>query len=152
MDHKKAIIESGKEVPFQSIEDGEVKIEWKKAVIKLEVIPHVINREVIRLEILTHKDELDLTSSRASLGNPTIITKKAETNVALYNGQTTVIGGLNKEKFEDGESGVPWLKDIPGIGMLFKSKSNAQGMEELLIFITPYILEEKGTPVANLNG
>lgn len=150
MDHRKATIESGKEVPFQSIEDKEVKIEWKKAVIKLEVTPHVINQEVVRLEIITHKDELDWVNK--VLGNPTIITKKAETNVALYNGQTTVIGGLNKEKLQDGESGVPWLKDIPGLGMLFKSTSKGQDMEELLIFITPHILEGKGAQVAKQNG
>ncbi len=150
MDHRKAIIESGKEVPFQTIEDGEVKIEWKKAVIKLEVIPHVINGEVVRLEIITHKDELDWTNT--VLGNPTIITKNAETKVALYDGQTTVIGGLNKEKLQDGEAGVPWLKDIPGLGMLFRSTSKSQDMEELLIFITPHILKEKSAEVSKQNG
>jgi len=149
MDHRKAIIESGKEVPFQTIENDEVKIEWKKAVIKLEVTPHVINQDVIRLEILTHKDELDWTNTVQ--GNPTIITKNAETNVALYDGQTTVIGGLNKEKIQDGESGVPWLKDIPGLGVLFKSTSKGHDMEELLIFITPHILKEKSAEFKDLN-
>lgn len=150
MDHRKATIESGKEVPFQTIEDDEVEIEWKKAVIKLEVTPHVINNNVIRLEILTHKDELDWTHTVA--GNPTIITKNAETKVALYDGQTTVIGGLNKEKTQEGQAGVPWLKDIPGLGRLFRSDSKSQGMEELLIFITPHILKEKGVQLKKANG
>ncbi len=141
MDHKKAIIESGKEVPFQTVEDGETKIEFKKAVIKLEVTPHVINKEVIRLEILTHKDELDWTNK--VLGNPTIITKNAETKVTLFDGQTTVIGGLNKEKILEGESGIPWLKDLPGLGVLFRSNSSSADMEELLIFITPHILKPR---------
>ncbi|MBU1196224.1 MAG: type IV pilus secretin PilQ [Proteobacteria bacterium] len=141
MDHKKAIIESGKEVPFQTIEDGETKIEFKKAVIKLEVTPHVINNEVIRLEILTHKDELDWTNTVS--GNPTIITKNAETKVTLFDGQTTVIGGLNKEKLLEGQAGIPWLKDLPGLGVLFRSNSKSQDMEELLIFITPHILKQR---------
>lgn len=141
MDHKRATIESGKEVPFQTIEDGEVKIEFKKAVIKLEVIPHVINSQVIRLDILTHKDELDWTNTVA--GNPTIITKNATTNVNLFDGQTTVIGGLSKEKLQEGESGIPLLKDIPGLGFLFRTNSKAEDMEELLIFITPHILKQK---------
>ncbi len=145
MDHRKATIESGKEVPFQSIEDGQVKIEFKKAVIKLEVTPHVINNQVIRLDILTHKDELDWTTTVA--GNPTIITKNAETRVNLYDGQTTVIGGLNKEKTQVSEKGVPMLKDLPGVGTLFKSSGNSSEMEELLIFITPHILKVK-TPDA----
>jgi len=150
MDHRKATIESGKEVPFQTIEDGEIKIEWKKAVIKLEVTPHVVNNDVIRLEILTHKDELDW--SRTVSGNPTIITKNAETKVALHDGQTTVIGGLNKEKTQEGEAGVPWLKDIPGLGKLFRSNSKSQDMEELLIFITPHVLKEKKAQLEKVNG
>jgi len=80
-------------------------------------------------------------------GNPTIITKNAETIVNLYDGQTTVIGGLNKEKISESEAGIPWLKDVPGLGNLFKNKGNAADMEELLIFITPHILKEKN-PVA----
>ncbi|MCP3941894.1 MAG: type IV pilus secretin PilQ [Desulfobacteraceae bacterium] len=139
MDHRKATIESGREIPFQSVEDDEVKIEWKKAVILLEVTPHVVNDNVIRLEILTHKDEFDTTNP--VLGNPTIITKHAQTMVNLFDGQTTVIGGLNKEYIQEGESGVPWLKDVPGLGWLFKSISDSSDMEELLIFITPHILK-----------
>ena len=145
MDNRKAIIESGKEVPFQTIEDGETKIEFKKAVIKLEVVPHVIDNKSIGLQIKTHKDELDWT--RTVAGNPTIITKNAETEVYLYDGQTTVIGGLNKEKIEGAESGVPFLKDVPGLGWLFKSNSDSANMEELLIFLTPHILNKK-PPIA----
>ena len=141
LDHRKAIIKSGKEVPFQTVEDQEVKIEWKEAVIKLEVTPHIINDRIIRLEIITHKDELDFTN--AVNGNPTIITKNAQTNVMLLDGQTTVIGGLNKEKTSGGEEGVPGLKDVPALGWLFKNKKDKNEMEELLIFITPHILKEQ---------
>jgi len=141
LDHRKATIESGEEVPFQTVEDDEVKIEFKKAVIKLEVTPHVVNKNVIRLDILTHKDELDFT--RTVLGNPTIITKNAETRVNLFDGQTTVIGGLTKEKLQESKTGIPWLMDVPGIGRLFRSDSNAADMDELLIFITPHILKQR---------
>jgi type IV pilus assembly protein PilQ len=142
MDHRTAIIESGKEVPFQTVEEGEVSVEFKKAVIKLEVIPHVVDEKTLRLEILTHKDELDWSQTVA--GNPTIITKNAETNVILFDGQTTVIGGLNKEKLIQSEAGVPLLKDIPAVGQLFRNNRNSSDMEELLIFITPHILNTKG--------
>ncbi|MBU0465186.1 MAG: type IV pilus secretin PilQ [Proteobacteria bacterium] len=141
MDHRKAIIKSGKEVPFQTVVDGTVTIQFKEAVIKLEVVPHIIDDNIIRLEIVTHKDELDW--SNPVNGNPTIITKNAETRVTLFDGQTTVIGGLNKERFTDGESGVPGLKNIPGLGWLFKSTNNTKEMEELLIFITPHVLKEQ---------
>ena len=74
-------------------------------------------------------------------GNPTIITKKAETTLILLDGQTTVIGGLSKEKTTRSDAGVPGMKDIPLLGHLFKGKSKSTEMEEVLIFITPRILK-----------
>jgi len=148
MDHRKAIIKSGQDVPFQTLLNGEITIEFKEAVIKLEVVPHIINDNIVKLEIVTHKDELDWT--HPVNGNPTVITKNAETMVTLFDGQTTVIGGLNKEKNTDGETGIPGLKDMPGLSWLFKSTNKSNVMEELLIFITPYILKEQNyskTPV-----
>lgn len=141
LDHRKATIKSGKEVPFQSVIDDEVNIEFKEAVIKLEVTPHIVNNNIVRLEIITHKDELDFVNDVN--GYPTIITKNAETQVTLFNGQTTVIGGLTKEKKSDTDRGIPYLQDIPGVGLLFKSSDKENEKEELMIFITPYILEEK---------
>jgi type IV pilus assembly protein PilQ len=143
LNHRKAIIKSGKEVPFQTVVNDEVNIEWKEAVVKLDVTPHIINKDIIKLEIVTHKDELDFTNAQDMGGNPTIITKNAETTVTLFDGQTTVIGGLNKEKNSGAEQGVPGLKDIPGLGWLFKNINNTKEMEELLIFITPHILKTK---------
>lgn len=141
LDHRQAVIKSGKEIPFQTVVNDEVNIEWKEAVIKLEVTPHIINDRIIMLEIVTHKDELDFTNEVN--GNPTIITKNAQTTVTLLDGQTTVIGGLNKEKNSGGEQGIPGVKDIPGLGWLFKSMDKRKEMEELLIFITPRILKEE---------
>ncbi len=141
LENQLAIIESGARVPIQTVEDGEVNIKYEDAVLRLEVTPYVIDKNTVKLKILTNKDELDFT--RTVAGNPTIITKKAETNVILANGQTTVIGGLNKETVSETEYGVPWLKDIPGIGFLFRSRGKTKNMEEVLIFITPYVLEER---------
>jgi len=149
-DHQKAIIRSGKEVPYQTVEgtgsDQTVNIEWKEAVIKLEVTPHIIDDQMVRLEILTNKDELDF--SEPVNGNPTIITKNAETSVTLLDGQTTVIAGLNKEKKTDSEQGIPGLKDMPGLGWLFKNMNREKEKEELLIFITPHILNNPSIPSA----
>jgi len=141
LNNQVASIESGREVPYQTVEDDEVKIEFKKAVLSLKVTPHVIDENTLKLNIVTHKDELDFTN--AVQGNPTIITKNAETNVILFDGQTMVIGGLSKETSSANESGVMGLKDLPGIGRLFKGTSKDSNMEEVLIFITPYILKEK---------
>ncbi len=141
VDNQEANIESGSEVPYQTVENGEVKIEYKKAVLSLKVTPHVIGGETLTMNIITKKDELDFENNVA--GQPTIITKSAETNVVLRNGETTVIGGLSKEKKGDSEDGVPGLKDVPLLGWFFKGTGKTSEMEDLLIFITPYILEER---------
>ena len=141
LDNQKALIESGSEIPYQTVEDGEVKIEFKKAVLSLEVTPHVIDGKTLKMNIFVKKDELDFTNAVG--GQPAINTKKADTRVLLFDGQTTVIGGLTKEKTEQSETGVPLLKDLPLLGWLFKTDKNSEDMEDLLIFITPHILKER---------
>jgi type IV pilus assembly protein PilQ len=141
LDNQNAYIESGQDVPYQSVEDGEVKVEYKKAVLRLDVTPHVIDGETLKMIIKVNKDEPDF--SRTVLGNPTILTKKAETNVIQNDGQTVVIGGLSKESSSRNKTGTPFLEDIPGLGYLFKQKSSQDQMEELLIFITPHILKPR---------
>jgi type IV pilus assembly protein PilQ len=74
-----------------------------------------------------------------------VITKKAKTNVVLFDGQTTVIGGLNKQTDRDIDYGLPWLRNVPGIGYLFKGESKNNQMQDLLIFITPHILKKRPT-------
>lgn len=139
LDNHTALIESGREVPYQTVEDDEVNIEFKKAALSLEVTPHVIEDNLLKMKIITAKDELDF--SNPVEGNPTVITKKAQTDVLLRDGQTMVIGGLRKETENKGQSGVPVLKDIPLLGILFKKEYRSLDKEEILIFITPRIVK-----------
>ena len=143
LDNQPAYIESGSDIPYQSVEDGEVKTEYKKAVLRLDVTPHVIDGSTLKMLITVNKDEPDF--SRTVNNNPTILTKKAETNVIQNDGQTIVIGGLSKESSRRDDTGTPFLEDIPGLGYLFKRKSSADQMEELLIFITPHILKPRAS-------
>ena len=144
LDNIKATIESGDQVPIPIVENDNVEVVYKSALLSLEVTPHVIQDDVLKLEIVTTKDELDF--ARAVSLYPTIISKKAATNVILFDGQTTVIGGLKKNTDSDTEAGIPWLSKIPGLGWLFKNDSKRYEMEDILIFITPHIL--KTQPVA----
>ncbi len=140
LDNQSAIFESGREVPYQTVESDDVNIEFKKAVLSLEVTPHVIDEKTIKMKIKTNKDEVDPTS----VGDiPRIITKRAETNVILFDGQTTVIGGLSKESTADSKYSVPGLGDIPLLGWLFRGSKKEKTMEEVLIFITPHILGQR---------
>ncbi|MGB9442803.1 MAG: type IV pilus secretin PilQ [Desulfobacterales bacterium] len=144
-DNQLAFIESGEDIPYQTVEDGEVNVTYREAVLRLEVTPNVIDGDTLKLDIKVKKEEADFT--RTVLGNPTIITKKAETNVIQNDGQTIVIGGLSQETERRVQTGTPFLEDIPGLGYLFKRKSSADELEELLIFITPHILKSKVTGV-----
>jgi len=137
-DNQVAMIEAGTQIPFQTVEDKEVKIEYKDAVLRLEVTPHIIEGRTLKLNIKVTKDQPDF--SREVRGQPTIITRRAETSVIVFDGQTTVIGGLIEETKATGEEGVPGLKHIPLSGWLFKGASLDQDKQELLIFITPRIL------------
>jgi type IV pilus assembly protein PilQ len=85
------------------------------------------------------KNEVD--PSRNVDGNPYIIKKQTETNLIAQDGETIVISGLTKQKKLDDTSGIPWLKDIPVLGWLFKGEGTSESMEEVLIFITPTIIK-----------
>jgi type IV pilus assembly protein PilQ len=144
LDNQLAIIESGKEVPYNKLDEaGNTTTQFKDAVLRMEVTPHTIDANTLSLKIKVKKDEVD--SSLIVGGEPAIITKKAETKVVLFDGQTTVIGGLNEENTDDTDYGIPILKDIPVLGYLFKGIQEESKMDDLLIFITPYILEEHAT-------
>jgi type IV pilus assembly protein PilQ len=146
LDNQMALIESGRDIPFQTVEDGEVNIQYKKAVLSLKVTPHVIDDVTLKMAVKVNKDEVDF--SQQVLGNPTIITKNAETNVLQADGQTLVIGGLNREQTSDDRTGTPGLLDVPGLGWLFKKERKFNAKEDLLIFITPTILRAQAPPPA----
>jgi len=142
LDNQVATIESGAEVPFQTInEEGQIEIEFKDASLKLEVTPHVIDENSLKLNILITKDELDFTQTVN--GFPTILTKRTETSVILKNGQTTIIGGLTKETQGNDKANIPGLGDVPLFNYIFGSKSASNELDEILIFITPHILEKR---------
>lgn len=139
LDNNEAIIESGREIPFQTMEDGTFKIAYKEATLKLIVTPHVINNRLIKLNIHAKKDEVDFTTPTAS-GDPTIIKKQAQTQLIVENGATVVIAGLSKETVTKGNTSVPWFAEIPGLHWLFSNDSKSNEFEEVLIFISPKIL------------
>lgn len=148
VDNLEALIESGRQVPYETTTtEGEREVEWKDAVLRLKVTPHVIDGRLVRLTIDVAKDELDfdnvVTRTSAGATYPLVITKKATTSLILHDGETTVIGGLSKENRAASERGVPWLKDIPVLGNLFRSHSRSSDMDQLLIFITPHLLPPK---------
>jgi type IV pilus assembly protein PilQ len=140
LDNQKAFTENGQKVPYVTLSnEGDQEVKFEDAVLRLEITPHVIDDNTLKLKIFVKKDEVDPIKNVR--GNPYIIKKQTETNLIVKNGETVVISGLTKQTTNDGDTGVPWLKDIPGLGHLFKKTSVGDTKEEVLIFITPQILK-----------
>jgi len=146
LDNQKASTENGERVPFVTLSGtttGSAATQtttFIDVVLKLEITPHVIDGKSLKMDILVIKDEVD-TSRKDSLGDPYIIKKKTETKLIVKDGETIVISGLTKQTKSSSGNGLPWLKDIPVLGWAFKSDSKSDSMEEVLIFITPHILQ-----------
>ena len=141
LDNEAAIVESGEERAYQksSTTGAGVDLEWKKAVLKLEVVPHVVDEEFLRVEITANKDTFDETKPESN-GEFPVNTKHAQTTVLLRNGETVVIGGLSKEMSSSSSAGIPYLMDIPLVGALFRNRGQSKSFDETLIFITPRII------------
>jgi type IV pilus assembly protein PilQ len=110
--------------------------------LRLEVTPQITaDNDVIMA--LTIKREFAASIDKT----PDINSREAKTKVLVHNGQTAVIGGIYQSDQTDQAAGVPWLKDVPVLGWLFKSTSKSSTKNELLLFLTPRILNaEQGTP------
>lgn len=136
-----ATIEQGTEIPYQSVDDsGNPKTEFKDATIKLTVTPQINPDQSILMKIDASNNSVGNIIS-TSLGSVISLNKKsAKTSVLVRDGETTVIGGVFIESDTDSETGIPILKDIPILGHLFKSSAESKERRELLIFITPRIL------------
>jgi len=140
MDNREASILVGKEIPLiVADEAGNPITELTKIGIMLRVIPHVNADRTITLDL--HPEVSELQSESTAQGGVIISTSEADTRVVVKNGETAVIGGLIKKVKTDLRRGVPILKDIPIIGGLFSSTSTADKKQELVIFVTPTIVE-----------
>lgn len=139
LDNKKATIRQGLRVPYQTIdENGETDTEFQDVDLSLEVTPLVTPDQRVAMSIKTTKNEIvDYTP----LGDAITSTNEATTELLVDNGETVVIGGVVKSDVKNTESGFPILKDIPMIGWLFKNKTTDNSKQELLIFLTPKIIQ-----------
>ena len=142
MDNRMAFTENGERVPYSTIDTSVSPptrtVKFEDVVLRLEITPHVIDGRNLEMKIIVKKDEVDM--SRAVEGNPFIIKKQTSTSLIVQDRETIVISGLTKQRGTNAVSGVPWLKDVPVLGWLFKGEGKSESMEEVLIFITPKIL------------
>ena len=136
-----AFTENGEKVPYVSTSGlSGTQVQFEDAVLKLEITPHVISDDVLKMKLVVKNDQVDDT--RKVLGNPYIIKKKTETTLICKDGETIVISGLTKITSQDIDRGVPGLKDTPLLSWFFSSTDDSKKMEDVLIFITPHILKQ----------
>jgi type IV pilus assembly protein PilQ len=144
MDNQEAEIKQGQQVPYTTIDSsGRTVVAFQDAFIRLKVTPHITNDRRISMKVEAERsfpgDRVDFAGGFVFPIN----TRKATTNVLISNGSTIVIGGLLQSDERWSESRVPWISKVPVLSSLFKSTSiGPESKIELLIFLTPTILEE----------
>ncbi|MEW6585616.1 MAG: type IV pilus secretin PilQ [Nitrospirota bacterium] len=142
VDNGKAKILQGKSIPVRKLTtEGTVSTEFKDVTLELNVTPHISPDRSIAMVIDIKKEDLDPTVPSVE-GVPGTDKKEANTNVIIKDGETIVIGGLYKITTNDSETGVPFFRKIPVLGWLFRTQRQETTTSELLIFITPRIVEQ----------
>ena len=140
-DQIKAIIEQGTELPYQiATSSGATSLAFRKANLKLEVTPQITPEGNIILDLDVNKD----TVGQATAAGFAINTKHIKTQVLVENGGTVVIGGIFELTEINSETKVPLLGDIPVLGNLFKTRTRSSNKQEMLVFITPKVVSERG--------
>ncbi len=139
-DKQKAVIKTGTEIPYQEASSsGATNIEFKEAVLKLEVTPQITPDGRVVMDLIVAQDSVgDLLPT----GEPVIDVTQIETQAIVGDGQTLVLGGLFQMQTDTQQDKVPFFGDIPYLGRLFRHDTNVNEKREILIFITPKIIDE----------
>lgn len=138
-DQTQAVIEQGTEYPYtETAPNGATTISFKKAVLKLEVVPQITPEGNIIMDLDLNKD----SRGETTLQGVAIDTKHIKTQVLVENGGTVVIGGIFEMEETNQVNKVPLLGDIPGVGNLFKSRTRESTKREMLVFITPRMVTD----------
>ncbi|MFT4938048.1 MAG: type IV pilus assembly protein PilQ [Paraglaciecola sp.] len=138
-----AYIEQGTEIPYvQATSSGATSVEFKKAVLSLKVTPHITPDDRIILDLVVTQDTRGETVSTSTGPAVAIDTQEISTQVLVENGETIVLGGIFQQTSADDINKIPLLGDLPFIGNLFKNTSVVNEKRELLIFVTPKILND----------
>jgi type IV pilus assembly protein PilQ len=141
LNNQRASIQSGLQIPVQTVLNNTVTVQFINATLRLDVTPQVTAEGTVMMEIDISKREPQLAFLVPGAANAPIATKDARTRLVVRDGGTAVIGGIYRVSANDAENRVPGLANIPIIGHLFRNKSRSDENEELLIFITPRVIK-----------
>ncbi len=151
LDNIEASIESGTSIPISVVSAAGAQTVFFDAKLSLQVTPHVTRDGNVYLKVNISKNEPDFGNTGAS-GDPSIIRKEAHTELLIPDGDTTVIGGIYTRNASQSMSSVPFFGSIPFLGYLFRNTSESDNRTELLIFITPRIINRDASISASGPG
>ncbi len=139
LDNREARINQGTLIPFAQVSALGVQTTFQEAKLQLLVKPHVTADGSVSMHVKLNRDEPDFTQTSAR-GDPTILKREAETDLLVMDGHTAVIGGIYTRNTGRNLDQVPFFGDIPILGILFQRRRAADARGELIIFITPHIV------------
>ncbi|WP_375761251.1 type IV pilus secretin PilQ [Corallococcus exercitus] len=142
LDNNTARISQGLSIPFSQTSAGGVNTTFVEARLSLEVTPHITQDGSILMSIAAQNNQPDPSNTGAN-GQPSIQRKEAYTQVLVKDGDTTVIGGIYVRRGSTSRDSVPFLARIPVLGFFFRSTTETDERQELLIFVTPRILNRQ---------
>jgi len=152
LNNQPAELDVGQEVPILSqtaqstvTSNSELvdTVQYQNTGVILHVTPRISDGGLVTLDISQEVSEVSQTTS-STLNSPTISERKLATIVAVPDGQTVALGGMIQDDSSKGNSGIPFLDRIPGLGALFSNQSNSDDRTELLILITPHVVQTDG--------
>ena len=136
---REAYIEQGVEIPFQeAASSGATSTSFRKAVLGLRVKPQITPDERIIMDLTVNKDTVGTVVN----GVPSIDTREVNTQVLVANGETVVLGGIYEQSINQQREQVPFFGDLPLVGRLFQNNLNSDEKSELLVFVTPKIVND----------
>lgn len=139
LDNNRATISQGTSIPYSQVSAQGVQTAFQEAKLELSVLPHVTSDGSIAMDVNVSRDEPDFSRVGAR-GEPTILKRQAETKLLVSDGHTAVIGGIYTRNTSRNTSQVPFFGDIPILGLLFQKRSVQDQRSEMLIFLTPRIV------------
>ena len=143
-DQQLAHIEQGVQIPYQQASSsGATTTSFKNAVLSLDVTPQITPDQRINMQLDVHDDQVGQNVQSATGGTvPSIDTRDVKTTVLVNNGDTIVLGGIYETTQTISTTKVPLLGDLPLLGWLFRNTQTQNNKDELLIFVTPKILDQ----------
>jgi type IV pilus assembly protein PilQ len=139
LDNREARISQGTLIPFSQVSAQGVQTTFQEAKLQLLVRPHVTADGSVAMHVKINRDEPDFNQTSAR-GDPTILKREAETDLLVLDGHTAVIGGIFTRNTGRNLDQVPFFGDIPLIGLLFQRRRASDSRGELVIFLTPRIV------------